>query len=118
MGKLIDYKDYINSRQFTQVTEKTLAFVRVLHPKIEAVVENEIAKMTTIMEEYDILKKDRILRTSLDETIITSLCFILSNYLIDLATRPNNFNVTNENLDVFIENIIQGMIKTFKKTEI
>ena len=111
MGKLIDYTDYVTSRQFTQITEKTITFVRILHPQIEAVVEKEIAKMTMNTE-------DQVLRTSLDETVITSICFILSKYLVDLTSRPNNFNVTSENMDVFIENIIRGMVKTLKKTEL
>lgn len=105
MVKILDYADYLNARRYAAVTERTLAFVRILYPKIEATIKEEIEKITQ-SEPNDA-----------DETIITSLCFILSEYLINLTSRPNNFNITQENVGLFVTNIINGMLKNIKDAE-
>ena len=118
MGKLIDYTDYLKKRHDDIDIEKTLAFTQVLHPKIEAVIEHEIEQLTTASAEYKLLKEDQNIRTSIEETVVTSLCYLLTQYLITLSEKPNDLKVTEDNFETFIENIIQGMIKTFKKKEI
>lgn len=113
MGKVINYLDYLKAQKFNdQTINKILVMVDHLHPKIEGMVEDEIAKFSVSKDVYDIMKNDDEVRSQFDFTIITSLCFILSRYLITLANRPNDFNVTEDTLDIFISNLMHGMLKT------
>lgn len=119
MGKVIDYFDYFRAttKGTTQVTNRTLAMVEHLYPKIEELLDKELARLTSNKELYEISKDDDDNRSYFDVTVITSLSFILTHYLKSLASRPNSFFVTEDTLEVFITNLIKGMITTIKKKE-
>lgn len=106
MGKIIDYVDYLKSRQQSKELDKTIALVQVLHPKIESLIATELIRMQPFLQEDG---------TSLEEIVVTSLCFILTQNLITLTKQPNSFDLTEDNLDIFIDNIIRSMMDTFKK---
>ena len=113
LGKVIDYFEYFkNHKSSMQVTTTTLAMVEQLYPKIEELLDNELARMTSNKDVYAALKNDDEIGSNLDLTIITSLSFILSQYLKSLASRPNSFFVTEDTLEVFISNLIKGMLNT------
>jgi len=112
VGKVIDYLEYLKAQNFnTQTINKILVMVDHMHPKIEALLYDEIAKMYATKELYDVMKDDNEVRSLFDFTVVTSLCFILSQYLVALADRPNNLNVTKDNLEMVVTNLIQGMVK-------
>jgi uncharacterized protein YjgD (DUF1641 family) len=111
LGKVIDYFEYFkNHKSSMQVTTTTLAMVEQLYPKIEELLDNELARMTSNKDVYEALKNDDEIGSNLDLTVVTSLSFILSHYLKSLASRPNSFFVTEDTLEVFISNLIKGML--------
>ena len=109
MGKVIDYFDYLKVQNDSVTANKTAAFVSVVHPQIEAMILGELAR---------IFPADETKRASFDEAVVTSLCFILSNYLAELTSRPNSFNVNEENIGEFINDLIRNMIKRFRKEKL
>jgi len=116
LGKVINYTDYLKAQKLTDKSiKKILVMVDHLHPKIEELVETEIANMSASKEVYDAMRNDDEVRSLFDMSVITSLCFILAQYLVGLANRPNNLNVSEDNLEIFATNLIHGMIKTFER---
>lgn len=101
MGKVIDYFDYLKGQNDAATVNKTVAFVSVVHPQIEAIILGELANM----------------RPPFDEAVVISLCFILSNYLAELTSRPNSFKVNEENIGEFVNDLISNMLKTMKRKE-
>jgi hypothetical protein len=108
MGKVVDYFDYLKVQNDTTTVNKTVAFVSVVHPQIEAIILGELARM---------FPEDASKRASFDEAVVTSICFILSNYLAELTSRPNSFKVNEENIGEFVNNLITLMLKTMKRKE-
>jgi len=108
MGKVIDYFDYLRVQNDSATVNKTVAFVSVVHPQIEAMILGELARL---------FPEDAATRASLDEAVVTSLCFILSNYLAELTSRPNSFKVNEENIGEFVNDLISNMLKTMKRKE-
>lgn len=108
MGKVIDYFDYLKGQNDAATVNKTVAFVSVVHPQIEAIILGELARM---------YPDDTSKRASFDEAVVASLCFILSNYLAELTSRPNSFNVNEENIGGFVNDLISNMLKTMKRKE-
>ena len=115
MGKVVDYFEYFNANQDSVTVLKTAEIVESLLPKIEGMIQNEIARMFSSTEIYEALKDDARKRNLLDEAIVTSLSFILSQYLVEMAKRPNAFKVTKETMAFFVNDLIQAMIKDRKE---
>lgn len=111
MGKVVDYFEYFNANQNSATVLKTAEIVESLLPKIEGMIQNEIARMFSSADLYEALKDDARKRHLLDESIVTALSFILSQYLVKMADRPNAFKVTKETMAFFVNDLIQAMIK-------
>lgn len=116
MGEVINYLEYLKAHNLTDRSiKRILVMVEHLHPKVEALIDQEISRFSSSKEVCNAMRDNDEVRSLFDVTLITSLCFILAQYLISLANRPNNLNVNADNIDVFAINLIQGMIKTFEK---
>jgi len=113
LGTILDYLDYLKTHQDKKAMQKILVLVEHLHPKIDALVNEETEKLFEFKYPESYIDSDN--NSLIDLTVISSLSFILSQYLISLAKRPNELNVNENTLDKFINNLIKGMIKTCKK---
>jgi len=103
LGTVIDFLDYFKTQNTTDKSiNHMLLIVDHIHPKIEALIADEMANF----------KKDDALRSLFDLSCVTSLSFILVQYLTSLASRPNNVHVTEDNMEVFATNLLCGMIKS------
>jgi len=113
--KVIDYIDYFNAQNYNNKTARHIsAIVMNVQPKITAILDNEISKMSASKDIYEALKNNQELQDHLDLTVITSLCYILAQYLIDLSQRPNTLNIDEENLEKFTVNLMCEMLRTFE----
>jgi hypothetical protein len=116
VAKVINYLEYLQAHQLTDRNIKQiLVMVDHLYPRIEALVDEEISNLTASKEVFSSMKNNDEVRSLFDVTLITSLSFILSQYLVSLATRPNNLSLTPDNIEMFATNLIHGMIKTFER---
>ena len=106
LGTVIDFLEYFKTQNTTDKgINHMLLIVDHIHPKIETLIEDEMAKLNVKYE-------DDALRSLFDLSCITSLSFILAQYLTSLASRPNNIHVTEDNVEVFATNLLCGMIKS------
>ena len=114
-SKVLNFTEYLQAHKYKNKTaQKISAMVIHFIPKIEQLFEDEILKMSMTEEIYDNLKNDSELRDNLDLTVITSLCYLLAQYLITLSQRENMFNVTEAHVEKFSLNIMKGMLRTFE----
>jgi GTP:adenosylcobinamide-phosphate guanylyltransferase len=114
LGTIVDYLDYLKIHQDKKAIQKILVMVEHIHPKIESMINEEIAKLTEFRYPESYINSEEETKSLFDLTIISSLSFILSQYLVSLSKRTNQLNVTENNLDKFITNLIKGMIKPVK----
>jgi hypothetical protein len=104
LGTVIDFLEYFKTQNTTDKSiNHMLLIVDHIHPKIEALIADEMAKFKN---------EDDALRSLFDLSCVTSLSFILAQYLTSLASRPNNVHVTEDNMEVFATNLLCGMIKS------
>ncbi len=114
--KIIDFSDYLNAQKYaSKATQQISAMVAHIQPKIEDLLDSEIAKMSMSSEIYTVLKNDSDFRNHLDLTVVTSLCYLLAQYLISISQRDNTFDVDEDNLELFVVNLMRGMLQTFEK---
>jgi hypothetical protein len=113
MGKVVDYSTYFNylHAQRDNSLQNAVAIVDKVHPRIEAVIMDEITQMFSAT----IIKGEAT--ASFDDAVILSLCGLLSDYLGELVDRPNTFNVSIDNIDNFINDLIKSMLKKMKRKE-
>lgn len=110
MGTIVDYLEYLKAHEYKDKSvQRVLVMVDHIHPKIEEIIRDAIIQMAQSAP------PTANLNSYFDLTIISSLSFILAQYLTDLASRPNEFNVDEDTLEQFITNLIQGMINTCLK---
>ena len=108
MSKIIDFTDVY---QQTLEIKHILSLVEKFHPKIEQVIDEEINRLAIHPDIYEALRNS----PNTDMSVISSLCFIIAQYLISLANKENSFNVSMSNIEIFSNNLLNGMIKIVKK---
>ena len=114
MGKVLDFFEL---RGNAQAVQATASMVESLHPRIEALVDDVIADMFSSKGLYEALKDDARQRHLVDETIVTSLCFVLSRYLSQMVQRPNAFNLTEDTAEDFIRSLASAMFDSAGKVQ-
>lgn len=102
MGTVVDYFNYVDK---PKVVSRSVAYTSLFHPKIEMMVENEVKQM--MLFGGDVSK--------IDESVVLSLCFTLSRYLVSMMSRDNDFNLTPSNVDAFVGDLIHEMIISIRK---
>ena len=116
MAKIINYLEYFNAQNYNNKTAQHIsAMVMCIQPKIANIIDDEIAKMSLSKDVYESLKDNDTIRDHLDLTVITSLCYILSQYLIDLSQRPNTLDIDEDSIENFTVNLMREMLKTFER---
>lgn len=112
MENVIDYFNYLKTHK---TAARTADLVDLIYPKIEDVIDTEVSKMFSSQELFELFKEETRKKSLFDETIVISLCWLLSHYLIALATRPNSLNVTVENVDDFIQSVLGETLAVMKE---
>lgn len=105
MGKVIDFNIQKDSSNEV-ITLKASDLAQFIHPKLEALLISAIEHQPP---------SERV-RSTFDGVVVTSLCYLLSQYVTSLVSRPNDFNVTEDNVDVFVMNLLNQMLLTAKRT--
>lgn len=118
--KVIDYTEYFNAQNYNnnnKTAAQVSAIVMNIQPKIASLLDDEIAKMSVSKEIYESFKTRDDIQDHFDLTVITSLCYILAQYLIALSQRQNTLGLDEGSLESFTVNLIKKMLNTFEKDE-
>jgi hypothetical protein len=95
------YFDYLSGKHASDNMKSLLLISEQLTPEIEAAVEDVIIKMEHL--------KDAPL---VDLAVITSLCFALVSKLKTLAEKDNEFDLTEDNMEMFAFGLVKSMFKS------